>query len=212
MTKTFKVRYSKTLPQRIQYPGSTIQQNFGEDLEKGYLLWDIKTPENYDAEFCPVKNDYGFYTLHAADGELPDIELPPKCRMRVVWPIAERDISRSLVNELTQMVKEKYNPLSVRIDFKPTKDNRGRDMDIDTVIDVREINVQEDLLRKWLNSHQLPEDMIAEIIAIDKKIYEQVNALEFEDFNQCVWKINSIKITNFMSYRGPEEIDFNRRC
>ena len=60
MAKTYKVRYRKTLPQRIQYPGSTIQQNFGEDLEKGYLLWDIKGPKNFDSEFHQVHNDYGF--------------------------------------------------------------------------------------------------------------------------------------------------------
>jgi len=209
MSKTYKVRYRKTLPKRMQYAGSTIQQNFGETLDKGYLLWDIKDRDNYDSEFVKLENDYGFYTIQADGGELPDIELPPKCRVRVIWPIAERDISRSLVNELTQMVHDKYKPLSVRIDFKPGK-SRGTDLDIDTVLDVRELNVQQDLLRKWLVAHELPEDMQAEIVDIDKVIFDKASDLDMEDFHQSVWKINSIEIKDFMSYKGPEIIDFRK--
>ena len=32
---------------RIAYPGSTIQQNYGEDLGKGFLFWDIKDKDNF---------------------------------------------------------------------------------------------------------------------------------------------------------------------
>ena len=148
MTKTYKVRYRKTLPKRIQYPGSVIQQNFAEDLEKGYLLWDIKGPNNFDTEFHRIPNDYGYYTIYVKDGVLPDLDLPSKCRVRVVWPVAERDISRSLVNELTTLVMAKYNPLSVRIDFKPTKDTRGSSLDVDEILDVREFSVQQALLKR----------------------------------------------------------------
>lgn len=210
MQKTYRVRYKKKLPQRIQYPGSLIQQNFSEDLEKGYLLWDIKTADDFESKFVPVENDYGFFTLWADEGKLPDIELPPKCRIRVVWPIAESDISRSLVNELSQMVHDKYKPLSVRIDFKPSKNKAGQNIDIDTMLDVRELNVQQDLLKKWLVANALPEDMVVEILDIDKRIFDQVVNLEFDDFHQSVWKINSITIRDFMSYKGPETIDFRK--
>lgn len=210
MAKTYKVRYKKVLPQRIQYAGSLIQQNFSEDLDKGYLLWDIKSRDNFDSTFHTVENDYGFYTIHADKGELPDVELPPKCRVRVIWPVAERDISRALVNELTQLVHQKYNPLSVRIDFKPKKSKHGHDLDVDAQLDVRELNVQQDLLKKWLTAHDLPEDMTTEVLEIDKAIYEKANTLEFEDFSQSQWKINSITIRDFMSYKGPETIDFRK--
>ena len=31
----------------IAYSGSTIQQNFGEDSEKGFLVWDIKDKKTF---------------------------------------------------------------------------------------------------------------------------------------------------------------------
>lgn len=210
MTKTYKVRYRKTLPQRIQYAGSTIQQNFGEDLDKGYLLWNIEDRNDFDSEFVRLENDYGFYTINAIDCELPDIELPPKCRIRVIWPVAERDISRSLVNELTTMVQDKYKPMSVRIDFKPIKDTRGRDLDVNEPVDVREFSVQQDLLKRWLNQHELEDELVSEILDIDKMVYDKVHHLEFEDFSQSEWRINSITIKDFMSYKGPETIDFHK--
>jgi DNA repair exonuclease SbcCD ATPase subunit/DNA repair exonuclease SbcCD nuclease subunit len=51
------------LKDNIAYPGSTIQQNYGESIEKGFLLWDIEGPNNYTVEFRPIKNNYPFVTV-----------------------------------------------------------------------------------------------------------------------------------------------------
>ena len=47
----------------IAYCGSTIQQNFGEDGEKGYLLWDIRGKNDFDVEFHEVENQYQYVTI-----------------------------------------------------------------------------------------------------------------------------------------------------
>ena len=39
----------------IWYPGSLIQNNFGENSSKGFLLWDL---EKRDCEFIILENDY----------------------------------------------------------------------------------------------------------------------------------------------------------
>ena len=39
---------------RIRYAGSTVQQNFGESLDKGYLLWDIKGKDDFTGEACTM--------------------------------------------------------------------------------------------------------------------------------------------------------------
>ena len=33
---------------RIRYPGSTIQQGFGESEDKGILIWDIRGRDDFD--------------------------------------------------------------------------------------------------------------------------------------------------------------------
>ena len=47
----------------VAYSGSTIQQNFGEDSEKGFLLWDIRSADDFDVEFYEVENQYHFVTV-----------------------------------------------------------------------------------------------------------------------------------------------------
>ena len=65
----------------ISYCGSLVQQNHGEGLSHGYLLWDVPTRKS---EYIEVKNDYGYYTIDIKDGKLPDLsDLPMKPRLRV---------------------------------------------------------------------------------------------------------------------------------
>ena len=47
----------------IAYCGSTIQQNYGETNEKGFLFWDIRSKDDFDVSFHAVKNDYAFATV-----------------------------------------------------------------------------------------------------------------------------------------------------
>ena len=49
---------------RIAYPGSTLQQNFGERIDKhGYLIWDIRDKDDFDVEHISIKNKRPFVTL-----------------------------------------------------------------------------------------------------------------------------------------------------
>ena len=47
----------------VAYCGSTVQQNYGEDHEKGFLLWDIRGKNDFDVTFHSVKNNYQFVTV-----------------------------------------------------------------------------------------------------------------------------------------------------
>jgi DNA repair exonuclease SbcCD nuclease subunit len=67
----------------IAYPGSLIQQNFGEGLSHGMLKWDVKSKKS---EFIEIPNDYGYYTLEINNGvipELTDISRNPRIRLKI---------------------------------------------------------------------------------------------------------------------------------
>ena len=51
----------------IAYPGSLIQQNFGEDETKGFLVWDIRSKDDWDVEFVQVENAQPFRTFEWKD-------------------------------------------------------------------------------------------------------------------------------------------------
>jgi DNA repair exonuclease SbcCD ATPase subunit len=47
----------------VAYPGSTIQQNHGEEEIKGFLVWDIREKDDWDVEFVEIPNLQPFITI-----------------------------------------------------------------------------------------------------------------------------------------------------
>ena len=47
----------------IAYPGSLIQQNHGEEIKKGFLVWDIRTNNDWDMTWQKLENMAPFVTL-----------------------------------------------------------------------------------------------------------------------------------------------------
>ena len=48
---------------KIRYPGSTIQQNFGETPDKGYLLWDIQGKDDFTCDHHILDNHLEWYVF-----------------------------------------------------------------------------------------------------------------------------------------------------
>ena len=53
----------------MAYPGSTIQQNYGESIEKGYLFWEIESADVYTSKFIGLTNNHPFVTLEWGSDE-----------------------------------------------------------------------------------------------------------------------------------------------
>ena len=70
-------------PGRIRYPGSTVQQNFGEENDKGILIWDIQDGKNFTTKQIIFSNPKPFVTVELESGKLPDIEVPKGSRLRL---------------------------------------------------------------------------------------------------------------------------------
>lgn len=47
----------------MAYCGSTVQQNYGEDPEHGFLLWDIRARDDFDVKFVRLDNPHRFVTI-----------------------------------------------------------------------------------------------------------------------------------------------------
>ncbi len=50
----------------ISYPGSVVQQNYGEDVKHGWLLWDINGPKSFDVRFQELPNPSPYITVEWA--------------------------------------------------------------------------------------------------------------------------------------------------
>ena len=141
------------LKPHIAYPGSLIQQNFGENIkEHGVLIWDIVTKKS---NFVPIKNKYGFINIKVINNKwvLPD-NIPEKPYIRLLLTDTNNDYSEIIKNELEQ----KYDLQS----FKTTQ-----------ITDLKTVNAEE--LPDDVTIHQddiniINEEMCLKNLSDEKKI------------------------------------------
>ena len=84
-------RQDLDLAGKIAYPGSMIQQNFGEENNKGFLIWEIESANKWSKKFIPLAQVKPFVTLDWR-GELgltlADIDnLVWQCVCHTIFPI-----------------------------------------------------------------------------------------------------------------------------
>ena len=60
MTKKYKIKLRRP---NAGYSGALIQQNFGENEKKGFLVWDIESKNNWDVNFHQLENKQPFITI-----------------------------------------------------------------------------------------------------------------------------------------------------
>jgi DNA repair exonuclease SbcCD ATPase subunit len=60
VSKKIKIRAKRPW---IGYPGSTVQQNYAEDLVHGFLLWEIESKDKFDVQFHELPNPRPFITI-----------------------------------------------------------------------------------------------------------------------------------------------------
>jgi DNA repair exonuclease SbcCD nuclease subunit len=193
---------------RIIFPGSLIQQSFGEQIDHGYVLWNTDTL-NHQRKL--LHNDYCYVTLYVTDKNvLPDLNLPSKSRIRCIFEINKEDISRTEVNTLSALIHSKYHPLSITINFKPRNKQSTESFFIDSIVNVKDYNVQKQLLSKWLIKNDIKTEYWEDVHKLDSSVFEATSNLDLEDMSNTTWDINSIEIENFMSYGEIEKIDFQK--
>ena len=94
-----------TPDKRIAYSGSTIQQNYGEDRNKGFLFWDIRSRDDFDVTFHRVEGSNPFITVEWAGNVPATLDLlkdaPTGARVRIKTKESIPSIEwRQLCNEL----------------------------------------------------------------------------------------------------------------
>ena len=186
---------------RMQYPGSLIQQNYGEELVKGFLLWDIQDRENFKTEFFPVKAPGRFYTIQVpADLDLSDISVPKGSRIRAV---VQGELSPSKRIDLEKGLAERFEPIEVI-----TPDSSGEKVsmeapDIDSLVGSREQMMRDHLKEKGVEG---PE---ADAIIGLFNHYEKHLALD-NSARGTTWKLLRVSWDNMMNYGEGNVVDLTK--
>ncbi len=196
------------------YSGSLIQQNFGESIDKGYLLWNT---DDCTHERKYIMNDFGFAKIDISRGEDIDERVEfiqfsnnkRKTKVYITWEDYEENYSVEKENQIKRLVKDKYGCESVRVEFKELRrDASTTNEDIENnqqsfeelfkeYIKDGEFNVDDELMKELIDFSE----HVDKTLEIDESIYNIIDD----------WDINSMEVSNVLSFdKKPITINFDK--
>jgi DNA repair exonuclease SbcCD ATPase subunit len=187
----------------IAYCGSLIQQNHGEDIGKGYLLWDMETLKS---KYIEIPNDYGYYTINIDNGKLPELpDLPKKPRVRIRVSNTKPAQLKRVMTQLQKKCKIQESVIT-KVDGLSTEKIRDKKINIG---DVYNVDYQYDLISEYLkNNYIVDEDTMIKI----KDILTELNQVvpEAEIKRNINWKLKKFEFSNLFSYGEDNVVDFTK--
>ncbi len=180
----------------ICYPGSLIQQNYGEDTEyHGMVLWDL---ESLTSEFIHIHNEYGFCKIFAEGGVIIDEdELTPPEKPK--FKVMTKDTNQTEEAELRTYLTEKYNAVNV-IFLKDDIENidSSKSSDIEVIGDVFDIKYQSEMVRNYLEKCGEDEELIDSIMEKNKVLFNTVKSTA--QHTNLKWKLVDVRFDNMFCY------------
>jgi DNA repair exonuclease SbcCD ATPase subunit/DNA repair exonuclease SbcCD nuclease subunit len=198
---------------RIAYPGSTIQQNYGEAPEKGFLMWDIKSRDRFDVEFIQIVNDRPFITIDWAGSVQKTYEaarsFSPTSRFRVRFT---ESISNSDVSGIQDKLKSDLKPTEVMIKDETKRDNTllfSGDKKIERK-SIRDISTMRTFLSDYLDSVKVKttEEKLSQMATLFESYFSRSTEGE-EIVRDTLWEIKRIQFNNTFAYGEGNEINFD---
>lgn len=171
----------------IAYPGSLIQQNFKEELDHGFLLWDLDT---LNSKFIKIPNDWSFINLDMKE-DIEAIKFTKYSRIRVMLEMEELE---SDIREFTDRLKTKTDVLSVKSIFKE-KTLQCKEInqpDEKANLDTRESDIIKSLLLEGEN--------FSDIMKIHRELGDGIENCDLNYKNTIPWNIKEIEFMNIFCY------------
>ena len=193
---------------RIRYAGSTIQQDHGETPDKGFLLWDIESKDDFDVEHIvlPDPNPHLDIVL-TPSGKLPEgVEVPPNSRVRIV---AENKIGISQQRKILDIAKKRFNPQRITFKNKESSESFGEEVVSGLDIgDLRSVDVQNKLIEEYLKDYNLSKETLNEVIQLNSKM-NRISEAEAGIQRNVNWSIEKLEFNNLFNYGESNSIDFS---
>jgi len=197
----------------VAYCGSLIQQNYGESIDKGYLLWETDS-NSHVRKFIP--NDYGFSKLVIARGENIEDRLThlkfshnkKKTRVHIVIEELEENFSQERENQISRKIKEIHGCEIVKVEHSFV----AKDILVDDESPEDPRKQSEEYIKEFIadGTFDCDDDEIVDIIKLNSQINQELGINEHEDKRGSSWYMEKIEISNIFSFPiKPTIIDFN---
>tara|TARA_A100001515_G_scaffold136362_1_gene128051 strand:- start:6050 stop:9193 length:3144 start_codon:yes stop_codon:yes gene_type:complete len=199
-----------TPDKRVAYSGSTSQGNYGEDIDKGFLVWDIRSRDDFDVNFHPLPNPHPFVTVDwkgTVQNTLKEAQKQPdgsRFRIRTSETIPQIEIK-----QIHTELKEQKQAKEVVWKFETFQE--GSDIEGDASLlgreDLRDAKTQMDLLKSYNGESRFEEKRWEEIEDLVTKCVNKVARTDPSIRNRK-WEIKELEFDNVFSYGKGNKINF----
>jgi len=194
---------------KVRYCGSTVQQNFGETDDKGFLLWDIKSKNDFSCRHIVIPNPRPFVTITLDEtGNVPDTQITSGALVRLV---ADKSVTLEKVKKATEIIKSKFKPQFITFVNKSSlsKVSQSEINKVGHTDNLRDLAVQERLIREYLKDFKAEEDVINKVLELNKKLSLSIE--ESDDINRNInWSLKELEWDNLFNYGEGNSINFDQ--
>lgn len=187
----------KTRVPKVAYSGSTIQQNYGESKEKGFLLWDI---DNKLVNFVNVKNNYPFVTIDYA-GSIHDLMQQVKnhsrtSRFRIK---IDENVTYSETLQIKSAIKSIASPDEIVFKRESSEFNSNIDQDsLEDSVGIENFDSLKLLVEEFYKGSNIQKSTFDEMSNVLKEIWHTSN---IEDASMSgKWSIKRLEFDNIFGY------------
>ena len=186
----------------IAYPGSLIQQNHGEALDHGILVWDVSISS---AEFVQIENEYGYVTIETQGDKI--INAPARMPQRPRIRIKFNDTSAADMKRLIATLRKKYQVEDITIQRTIGSAATAASSSL-AIGNVRDVEYQNTLLTEYIDNN-FPQATAEEqdaIRHINRTINSKLPAVE--SIRHTTWHPISFEFDNMFSYGEGNVLNF----
>ena len=181
----------------VAYCGSTVQQNYGESIEKGFMFWKIRSSSDFDVEFHALDPIHPFVTIDW-EGNVPETLAQCKTfpsgsrfRIRASDPIPQVEVAQ-IQNEL----RDVHRANEVVFKYEDNFDTNVISTDSVSLFkkDLRDPGTHLSLLKEYLGKDTHTE---SEWLIIHEMLSEYIRAASHSDAvaRNVKWSINKIEFS-----------------
>ena len=195
---------------RVVYPGSTIQQNYGEDIAKGFVMWEINNKHDFKNKFIKIANPHPFVTIDWQNTIEDTILFCDKVKKEARFRIrSNTQISQAEIKILHHYLKNDKNAHEIVYQVLNNNDISTSNIEISNEINTLDIRKKSDR-NKILESYYNGLDE-SSLLQLDEVFVEKLDKIpkDLSDVRGQKWSINSMKFNNTFSYGKNNYINFN---
>ena len=193
---------------RIAYCGSTIQQNFGETPDKGYVLWTIESADDFTAEHIQVPTKQPFVTIDwkgTVTETMDEAEAyPDHSRFRIKTSVP---ISQGEIKQLYSSLKEFKSATEIVMKHESARAYTTPD----TVKNVSALNLRDpkvvaSMIQEYFSKAGLSDRMNEKLEELVGRLWK--TAIKADPSASGKWSLKSIEFDNTFGYGKGNKINF----